>query len=261
MLRDIKEGLDEVKRRMDELQEETGMSDMDKSAKKNVVIVWVAVFALFLAIVGAMWYTSKTNPLLCVAIFGAVFFSVGMIAVVKTKITWDTYPVLIFPAVGFLVLVVSVTEVLYKKNTGETIFTTDNITILVTGFFFIIGLLMIVLPILKRRYLQRVCTEPIMARCVYLDSRRETTNGRTKILYAPKWEYSVDGAVYQHQENTYTNIKVPVVGEECELLMNPENPEQVYRKGDAASGFILIMGICFMAFSAFVFYAVFFMQR
>ena len=259
MLRDIKERLDEIKRTAEEIGEEAGFNDGDKGHRKNVIIVWVAVLALFLGIVGAMWFFSKTNPMLCVAIFGAFILAVGILAVVKTKITWDTYPVLIFPVIGFLVLAVSVAEVLYKKNAGGTIFTTDNITVMVTGLFFTIGLLMIVLPLIKQQYLQRVCTEPVMARCVYLDSRRETTNGRTKILYAPKWEYSVDGEVYQHQENTYTNLNVPAIGEEREILMNPDAPEQVYSKNGSFK-ITVAMGVFMMAFSAFAFYAVFFMQ-
>lgn len=260
MPQNMKDAFDELKRVAEEIGEESGFNDGDKDHRKNLIIVSVAALAIFLMIVGAMWFFSKTNPLLCVAIFGALILTVGILAVIKTRITWDSYPVLIFPAIGFLVLAISVTEVIYKKNIGGTIFTTDNITVMITGFLFTIGLLMVVLPILKRKHFQKVCTEPVTARCIHLDSQRVTTNGRTKILYAPRWEYSVDGTVYQHQDSSYTNFKVPAVGDECELLMNPEDPEQVYRKGDAASNFILIMGICFMAFSAFVFYAVFFMQ-
>lgn len=116
--------------------------------------------------------------------------------------------------------------------------------------FFMIGVLMIVLPIVRKRALLKVCTEVVSATCIYLDEQESTdSDGDSTTLYAPTWEFRSGEKVYRISETSYSNMDVPKVGQIYELLVNPVNPNQIYRDQPFFTILLLIMGIIFIAAS------------
>lgn len=118
----------------------------------------------------------------------------------------------------------------------------------------IVGVVLVLMPSVKRIIMQKKCSERVMATCVSLDRNVTTEDGQTSTTYAPKWEYSFNGRVYHHQEKLYTNIGVPDVGKEYEIFINPDDPEQIYRKdlATSVSGFVFGGVFIFMGVTALV---------
>lgn len=256
---------------MDEMfkEEERGSSSEqpDSAAPQNdsreistgEIIGGIAVVVFFIAEIVAMAIFSRTNPSLCVACLGSLLLVFGIAGVIQAKITWDSWPILIVPIVGLLLTVLPIMDHISRKNTGETFLTQDVIVLLISSGFFLIGSAMAILPLLKRHFLLKKCTETVMAKCVYLDSHINRGNRRNRRSYAPKWEYVVDGKVYEHQETIYTNVHVPNVGEEYEIFVNPQDPSQIYRHNPFAAVVSLLIGIIAAGLGILAIYSVFFM--
>ncbi len=248
-------------------EEERGSSEQtDPAAPQNdspkigtgEIIGGIAVVVFFIAEIVAMAIFSRTSPSLCVACLGSLLLVFGIAGVKQAKITWDSWPILIVPIVGLLLTVLPIIDRISQKNTGETVLTQDVIVVLISSVFFLIGLAMAILPFLKRHFMLKKCTETVVAKCVYLDSHINRGNRRNRRSYAPKWEYVVDGTVYEHQETIYTNVRIPGVGEEQEILVNPQNPSQIYRHNPFASVVSLLIGIIAAGLGILAIYAVFF---
>lgn len=109
--------------------------------------------------------------------------------------------------------------------------------------FFLMGACIFLMPILKRIYMLKRCTEKIRAVCIDLyEEVRHEPEGGTSAVYIPKWEYSYDGKVYQQYEDRRTNVGVPNVGSERMIYVNPDDPNEIYRSNFQASIFTVIVG-------------------
>lgn len=124
-----------------------------------------------------------------------------------------------------------------------------TITFMMSGLFFVTGLLMVVLPLIWRYSTLEVCTLPVKAKCVKI--HMEFSEGNR--MYAPVWEYTVNGKVYCHQEKVHTYSQKQVVGEEYDIMVNPKNPNQIYRKTFGFTEILVPLGACFLFFSFAVF--------
>lgn len=218
------------------------------------MIAGIAVVVFFIAAVIAMIHFSKTDPPLCAACLGSIFLVFGLVGLSQTKINWDNWLVILFPIAGLALTVLPIIDRVHKNSTGETIFTDKNILGMISAVFFIAGVLMLIMPFVKRRCKLKVCTETVTATCASLDSRVvHSKHGVRHYTYAPKWEYTVGGKAYKHQENQYSNRGVPVVGEEYEILVNPYDPNEIYRHDPSGLRFMLIMGACFTVSGVIIF--------
>lgn len=240
-------------------------SDSDTSQNSNKISIGsiigsIAVLVFFIADLIAMAIFSKTEPTLCIACLGSLLLVFGIAGAVQTKITWDNWIVIIFPIIGFLLTALPIADLILKRTEDKTIFTYKNVVVMVSFVFFTAGLLMIIMPFLKRHFMLKKCTETVMAKCVYVDSQMNSGKKGARRVYAPKWEYYIDGRFYVHQENTYTNVHVPKVGEEHEIFVDPNDPDQIYRHNPSILIIMLIMGIMFTAGGILTFYAGFFAQ-
>lgn len=111
---------------------------------------------------------------------------------------------------------------------------------------FLMGAYVMVLPIIRRSVMLKRCTERIMAVCIYLDKRlNRSSKGGRYYTYAPQWEYTFNGRVYKHQEQGHSNIGVPKIGDEHEIFVNPDDPEEIYRKDIKGSLFQFFIGAIF----------------
>lgn len=98
-------------------------------------------------------------------------------------------------------------------------------------------------------------TQPVNALCVYVDvdysSDHNDPHRKTK-TYCPTWEYNYGGQVYKQAESVYTNIGVPKVGEERTIMINPNNPNEIFRNNKSANVFVYVIGFLFVAFPLLV---------
>lgn len=108
--------------------------------------------------------------------------------------------------------------------------------------FILMGICVLMLPIVKRSIMLKRCTESVMAVCVHLDARTK----RRVTTYAPKWEYTFNGNVYEHQERLHSNIGVPKIGNKYEIFVNPDAPNEIYRKDIKGALFQFMFGAVFV---------------
>lgn len=236
----------------------------DSTKEPNVAAALFFVF-FFIADIIAMAVLAQIKPSLGVACFGALLLVIGS-AALKEKLTWDNYPILMLPALGAVLTIVPIADVIHKNRTGETILTQDFIILLVSIGFFIAGLLIMLMPFVKRFFMLRKCTMSVIARCIYIDKTRTYSStirsghghSRSRTVYSPKWQYTINGVVYERQESTYSNVSVPEVGEDHEIFVNPSNPYEIYRNVSAHLGLAFFMGIMFMGGAFLALYAQFF---
>lgn len=228
------------KNELNRTQPNLGKPQFDASSSASC-IAGIAVVVFFIADVIAMIWFSKTKPSLTAACLGLLFLVFGLAAVKSIKLSWDNWLFIIFPIVGFLLTALPIFDFIYKKNTGETIFTERYIIFMSAAAFSAAGVLMMIMPLLKRHFMLKKCTETVIAECVYLDSHRTRTGHGYTRVYAPKWKYVLGGTVYEHQENVYSNVHVPAVGDEQEILVDPYEPQRIYRssKRDLIKTFII----------------------
>lgn len=231
-----------------------------KGSAAGGFIAAIAFVLFFIADIIAMAIFAQTKPILCAGCLGVLLLLFGIVGVTQAKINWDTWPILLFPLIGVILIVVPILEIHTQNTTGETFFTTDRIAALVSGSFLIAGVLMIIMPFLKRHFLLQRCTESVTATCIFLDSRVHHGKHGAHRVYAPKWQYTVNGTSYEHQETSYTNRYVPNIGDEQEIFVNPEQPEEMYRDNKGVFAVVLPMGIIFVAVSLLTIYMVFFKQ-
>ena len=102
----------------------------------------------------------------------------------------------------------------------------------------------------KNRYCDKV-----WAKCVGYYSKRQRRYRRSVTVYAPIWEYEYHGRMYKQSEKRYTDIGLPQAEHYGEIRINPENPNDIYRKNQkdelaqtVAYAFIVCIGL-FMGFA------------
>lgn len=108
---------------------------------------------------------------------------------------------------------------------------------------------------LYTQHLKKVCSESVRATVVENVRIAGTTNrGHTKrgATYAPVFAYTYNGENYIRQSNSSSYPPKFFEGEEVEILLNPENPEQYYAPEDDTIKILYIvfisLGSLFMIF-------------
>lgn len=123
-------------------------------------------------------------------------------------------------------------------------------TTMVKGVFVFISVYIILESVLVAVWKHMTCTEEVTATCVDVLSRRRRKGGRT---YCPVWEYYYNGNMIQMQEDSYSNVSVPKVGDEGILYVNPQKPEKFRRKGNYGFVFTIAAGLIFLMMSLYMF--------
>lgn len=99
--------------------------------------------------------------------------------------------------------------------------------LLVGGLFAVIGLVFTN----QNKKLEEQCTTSVQAVVVSFKYNDEG-------LASPVYEYEHNGITHSYSSNSYSNNPVHGVGERAELMINPDNPRQVYVPDDETDGMI-----------------------
>lgn len=218
---------------------------LDKLKSIFIAVVFVS------GLIGAIIF-HKTEPRATIICIGSVFFIFGLFILFSQKLSMKSLPILIFPAVGALMIIIPAL-MLYAENSddldSEVI---DSLAInCFMCIFTLVGIGLIAVPPILHNIKMKMYTMPIDAVCIDLDWRiSRSKHGRGTMLYAPTWEYSYNGNTYTYKESTYTNLNVPKVGAVYQLLMNPDEPEELYRPSKPVRLLLLFLGLGFAVMGA-----------
>lgn len=226
--------------------------------KAGAAILGIITLIIFLGgIMGAAIF-GETEPKAAIMCVGAIFLWFGIIAIASTKMSLDNAPLLLFPVIGGLMVAIPGLMLLSENSADFHFEITESMIIHLLLFsMMIVGAAIIILPIINHRKKLERCSLSVQARCIALDMRiSHTSKGRRVKTYAPKWEYYVNGQIYEVQEHTYSNVSVPTVGSVYEILVDPYEPTYIYRVVNSHRIMTLAMGIAFvvMPFIAIVMY-------
>ena len=211
---------------------------------KSIFVAIVFVGGLIGAIV-----FHKTEPRATVICIGAIFLFFGLVVLFSQKPLLKNLPVLVFPVVGALMIIIPALLLIAENSDElESEFVERFAVNSFVSIFVLVGIALIVLPPIIHKHKMEVFTVTIEAVCIHLDHHiSRTRKGRRTITYAPTWEYDYNGNMYTYKESTYTNLNVPKVGAVYELLINPDEPEELYRPIKSVRMLLLFMGLMFTA--------------
>lgn len=220
--------------------------------KENIaVIVCILSFIGFIALITVCMIT---EPILCMSCFGVVLTVFTVMSIVQHGLSWESWFVPLFPVVGAVLTALPIIDVVQRYNTGYTIFTKRFLIVIMSIAFTFAGLVMIIVPLIKQHVNKKIYTHPVMATCIFIKTKLMHDKDGYSILYAPRWEYTVGKKTYEFQEREYSNISVPNIGEEREILINPDAPDQAYRVSPGAQALFLVGGIMCLAMTYIMIY-------
>ena len=223
-----------------------------KGAGGVFVIISLAVGFLGLIIF------SQVEPMIAVACVGQMFLFIGLSALLSQKLTFDNCALLLFPIIGAGMVFFPLDSLYRRKHDLPPLLTTNGIEAVAGICCLALGLAMIIVPFIRKAVMLKRCTLTVEATCIGLDSHLGSTSGtgthrhRTRV-YAPDWEYTVDGKIYNHLEEVYTNVGYPEIGSVHEIHVDPDDPVVIYRK-NGGTVVVIIVGLIFALLGALMIY-------
>lgn len=227
----------------------------EQGEKPNSAKAVLFVVGFMVGIVGLV-IASQINPALCISVFGAIFAFFGFMAMGGSKKKYPEDKMTLWScALGGLLVFALPLFMMFLKRSGMSAERFETLrNAMISAAFAAIGLAVLIFPAVGRSMKKRRCTFSVEATCVGLNSKlsnsgshRRGHHHRRQRLYAPIWEYFFDGRMIRKAETTYSNVNVPQVGDICELMVNPNDPEDVYRHDGGAIVVTTIVGLVFAA--------------
>lgn len=190
---------------------------MDKNKKDTLFDVVFSIWFLG-SIIGMFYLFGIEHVYLGLTLFLQLFIGLGVYFCSKSKIR------ILIILFGLSLLAVIWIDA-FGNNILKNILTKEVLgSILGTLVFSIGGICMLVIPRnTEKKKLER-CTIPVTAECIDL----KVTYGDGSNLYSPVWKYYYNGEYHTYCDNFYSNIGIPKIGDNKELLLNPENLNDIY---------------------------------
>jgi hypothetical protein len=125
--------------------------------------------------------------------------------------------------------------------------------------FFLMGIMIIVLSILQFKVFPKACSEPVEAECIgFSISGGNGDGGAAGPTRCPVFKYSYHGFEYTAFDHVYENRgNFPAVGSKLQILVNPDDPEElVWDLTGRRPRFLILCGIFAIVLSAAIMFIV-----
>ncbi len=222
-------------------------------------IVMTVILGLYIAVlmcaapVCIAFYPSLFRPAYILSAFGGFFFLMGLGCIIgekgadceKSDVAMGRIVFAIGGIITFTPLIwVHVPEV-------REIFGTSFIVVLAAWIFASIGVGFFYLYYKSTLYKKSHCTVETDAQVIDHVERWDNQNSYVANVYA----YNYGGKTYKVQDEVSSSSDVRPLREIVKICINPENPEEFYKKRSKANRIYLILGLGMIAFGAsFLFY-------
>lgn len=223
----------------------------ESKEKKSNSIIGVIFVISFIGAIIAMVVFAQTEPMLCVAAFGAVLLVIGLVNLFQSGLSLDNIASLALPLLGAVLVAIPATNVYHRSHPDSFYFTRDMVfDVICIGFALLGAGVLVIPPVIHSRKIKK-CTQMITAMCIYRNthySKGKDARGRTETvdLYAPWWQYEVNGMIYVTREDAYTREDVPGVGDVREIRFSPDEPSEIYRPLNVKTIAPLMVGSMFI---------------
>ena len=148
-------------------------------------------------------------------------------------------------AVSFLLLSISTFLIFVAGLTS--VITNGSNTVFCLLLVLAAALILLFYPVSFKLVKLFKCTEVTEAECIDILCVSGGYGGRGshRPRYHAIWKYSYNGTVYIHKD--MASYKSPVFGEKTELLIDPRDPHNTYRrKAPITSAFFILAGLCML---------------
>ena len=113
---------------------------------------------------------------------------------------------------------------------------------LVFGVTSLLGVILAAAPIVSGMIKKKRCTEKIRAVCI--GNRKKRSSGKHhNMVYAPIWQYIFGGRTFVHYDEVYTSPQQFQEGEGTDLLVNPNDPNDIYRSSSPLGYMLTLFGV------------------
>ena len=210
----------------------------EKNYFYNTVVSWACILWAICSIVLVALFTGRNQTTFAIMTFGQLFIIFGIILLINKKIS------------GVLVLFAGACEVIFPalSQWGYIVVpgtkTADVfLTILPLGNI-VIGLAMMILPGMLEKIKINKCKVKVNAECV--DYKETTLADEKTVAVSPTYQYEYNGKYYVKNLEDYSSRNEIKIGDKAELMINANNPYEVYVPSTKASKMITyIFGFSF----------------
>lgn len=212
---------------------------MNNKKHSPVKIIISVIFILwFVTSLGLFIFLAKTGRTgLVPAAIGQYFLVFGLIIVIGGIKNKQFQPItVIFPIAG--AICIAATLITYFGSENVIAFFEANLPYFLLGTLLIVGIIVVVFAFNMYFGKRKKCTLPINARCVQI----KTTHDNRHTHICPVYEIYHDGKVLKICNNVYSNNFNVKVGDEKEIMINPDKPTEYYEAEESGKT-ALAMGI------------------
>lgn len=216
--------------------------------KKNIIAVLILI-AFFVGLAGVILLCAYEVDGRITCIFaGGLIFLTGLIITFIIGLNLRTAPILIMLIVGALAAGIPAWFLIAEKYPDKFPQLTDAqiMNILAGGIMALSGICVMLFPLLSALHKKRFCTEPVTAKCVDITVNKVKLDKRTAYVRCPVWEFDFGGKTYRVEESSFSDHENVELGDTQEILINPIDPKEVYRKLKRSITAVIIFGSFFV---------------
>ncbi|MBQ8728077.1 MAG: hypothetical protein IJY83_06290 [Oscillospiraceae bacterium] len=211
----------------------------NKKYSPSEIIISVIFVIWFIASIAVMIFFGKTGRAgLVPAVLGQYFLVFGIAAGVNEAKNKKFNPIaLVFAIVGIAGIVA--TLILYFGAETMISFLDKNMPYILMTIFLIVGIILVIVAVSKYFGRKKRCSYMVTAKCIEL---REMANDG-HMLACPVYEIYYDGRTIKLCDDVYSNNLDVRVGDEKEIMINPDKPTEYFAPEEMAASSIIIGGI------------------
>lgn len=209
----------------------------------------VTIVADIIGFGGAFFFIFiKPNSMIALICVGIMFLIFGIGYLTDKNYCFRREPIrALMPVLGVIFILVAVYHILARNIPSLPQPVDKGMEGWVCGLFVILGVVLLILDCISFCLMKKVCTEPVLSRCVYVKRKVERSNKSTTTKYSGVFEYQFRGNTYWAAE-AYRDKDVPQAGDWYELHINPDDPTDFFRKSWDALIWVLIGYTFFIVF-------------
>ena len=221
----------------------------DKKYSPFEIIISVIFVIWFISSIVVMIFFAKTGRAgLVPAVLGQYFLVFGIAGIISGIKNKKVNPItFVFPVVGLICIIA--TLILYFGAETMISFLDKNMPYILMTLFLIVGIILVIVAVSKYFGRKERCSYLVTAKCIEL---RETANDG-HMLACPVYEIYYNGETIKLCDDVYSNNLDVRVGDEKELLINPDKPTEYFAPEEMAASSIIIGGIGFAIILVMIF--------
>lgn len=211
----------------------------DKKYSPMDIIISIIFVIWFIASIAVMIFFGKTGRGgLVPAVLGQyllVFGVAGIISGIKNK---KANPIIfVFPVVGLICIIATIIN--YFGSEAVISFIDKNMPSILMTLFLIVGILLVIVAVSKYFGRKKRCSYAVTAKCVELRERA----GEGQMLACPVYEICYNGETIRLCDDVYSNNLDVRVGDEKEIMINPDKPTEYFSAEEMMASSMIIGGI------------------